>query len=209
MRSKLTLSVLAVVTAVMIGAPLRADDPAEVAQIGEPAPAFELPDLQGNTHKLEDFAGRIVVLHFQSCRCPWEAAYRPILNALAAQFGPEEVEGEMVQQAQFIAINSNNGEDAELIAEYVEQTPITYPVLKDAGNVVADLYGARATPHIFVIDADGILRYKGGIEKAPISTSECGNSDEQYLEPVLAALVNESELPVTDTMPRGCGIKRQ
>ncbi len=209
MRSKLTLSMLAAVTVAMIGAPLRADDQAEVAQIGEPAPSFELSDLEGNTYKLEDFAGQIVVLHFQSCTCPWEAAYRPILNVLAAQFGPEEVGGEMVQPVQFIAINSNNGEDIEQIAEYVEQTPIAYPVLKDTGNGVADLYGAQNTPHIFVIDADGILRYKGGIEKAPISTSECGNSAEQYLEPVLTALINESELPVTETVSKGSAIERQ
>ncbi len=211
MRSKLTLSMLAAITVAMIGAPLRAVDQAEVAQIGEPAPSFELLDLEGNTYKLEDFAGQIVVLHFQSCTCPWEAAYRPILNALAAQsqFGPEEVEGEIVQPVQFIAINSNNGEDIEQIAEYVEQAPIDYPVLKDAGNEVADLYGAQNTPHIFVIDADGILRYKGGIEKAPIRPSECGNTDEQYLESVLIALINEAELPVTETESKGSAIKRQ
>ena len=70
------------------------------------------------------------------------------------------------------------------------------------------MFGATTTPHIFVIDEEGTLVYRGGIEKAPSSPSQCGQMKQQYLEPVLTALVADQPLPYTDTKSKGCSIKR-
>lgn len=187
------------------------EEEAELPKIGELAPAFELTDLEGETHRLEDFRGEIVVLHFQSCRCPWDVAYQPMLNELAAKFGPIEKDGETIERVHFLAVNANRNEDSELIDEYAtdEDGGIGYPVLKDEGNKVADLYRAMTTPHIFIIDAEGVLRYKGGVEKAPRRVSKVGKSEEQYLEPALEALLAGSEPPFTETIEKGCSIKRE
>ena len=55
--------------------------------IGEPAPSFTLQAVDGKSHSLSDFEGKTVVLHFQSCKCPWDVAYQDQLNQLAKKYG--------------------------------------------------------------------------------------------------------------------------
>lgn len=184
--------------------------PPAVAVVGSPAPQFELPDIEGQTHKLADYKGQVVVLHFQSCRCPWDVAYQPILNEVAHKFAAQHEQGRIAQPVTFVAINSNRAESVQVIKEYADEGKITYTVLKDTGNKVADLYKAQTTPHIFIIAADDTqtLVYAGGVEKAPLSPREVGQSREQYLEPVLDALGAGQKLPVSKTQSIGCSIKR-
>jgi peroxiredoxin len=174
----------------------------EPPKLGEPAPEFQLKDVQGNTHQLSDFEGNIVVLHFQQISCPWEKAYQPYFNELAQQYGDADT------PVQFLAINSNKTESVDQLKQAKQNRPVAYPILKDPGNQVADQYAARVTPHMYVIDAEGTLRYRGGVEALPPSPSKATNMDEQYLKPVLDALVQGSGLPYTVTKAKGCGIKR-
>jgi len=116
--------------------PIVSQAKAEQAQVGKPAPAFTLNDVNGRSHKLSDHKGKTVVLHFQSCNCPWEAAYQPILNQLARKYAGKVI---------FIAINSNKTEHAAQIKQYASKMSMSYPVLKDADNQVADAYNARVT----------------------------------------------------------------
>lgn len=182
--------------------------PAE-PQVGQPAPAFSLPDTDGQTRSLSDYKGKIVVLHFQAIQCPWDKAYQPILNRIADKFKTTEENSQNVQKVVFLGVNSNKAEQPDQIKQTQTERNIPYPVLKDRGNKIADLYQARTTPHIFVIDGDGILRYKGGIEKAPVSPAEVGKSSDQYLEPVLQALLENKTPPQTQTVSIGCSIKRE
>ncbi len=184
---------------------------ADVAQVGQPAPGFELQDSQGNTHRLSDYKGTVVVVHFQSCRCPWDVAYQPILNRLANRFQSDPPPTGQTIPVRFLGMNANRAEDIAQIQAYIPQAQIPYPVLKDPGNRVADLYAARTTPHIYVIGRDDqqTLVYKGGIEKAPLSPDGCGESQEQYLEPVLQALAAGGEAPISQTQSIGCSIKRE
>jgi len=85
-----------------------------VLELGQPAPNFTLEDYNGNEVSLSDFAGKAVVIHWQSCNCPYDVAYQPYLNELAERFADAE-EGEM--EVQFVGINSNRTEDVEQIAE--------------------------------------------------------------------------------------------
>ncbi len=178
--------------------------------VGQPAPSFELKDTQGKLHRLSDYAGKVVVIHFQSCNCPWDKAYQPILNDVAGQFVSSENFGSAPQFV-FLAINSNRTEFMDQIAAYHASGAVAYPVLKDNANRVADDYGAMTTPHIFVINADDAqtLAYIGGIEKAPLGPQACGESQEQYLVPVLTALKEGRNPPVTETKAIGCSIKRE
>jgi thiol-disulfide isomerase/thioredoxin len=171
------------------------------AEVGKPAPAFSLKDLEGNAVSLADYKGKTVVLHFQSANCPWDKAYQPILNRLAAAYRSKGVV--------FIAINSNADETAARIKAYTQKSPVDYAIVKDDGAAVADDYSARVTPHVFVIDAGQVLTYAGGIEKEPASPREAGESREQYLEPVLAALAAGKKPPLTSTKPTGSKIQRK
>ena len=180
-------------------------------QIGHSAPAFELTDTQGTVHRLSDYKGKIVVVHFQSCRCPWDVAYQPILNDIARRFTASQASDSGLTEIVFLAINSNRTESLDQIKAYQESGKIAYPILKDPGNQVADDYGAVTTPHIFVINSDPTqtLAYFGGIEKAPLSPQACGASKDQYLLPVLTALSQGTPPEVTQTQSVGCSIKRK
>ena len=63
------------------------------AVVGQPAPSFTVTDIQGRQQRLADYKDKIVVLHFQSCACPWDSAYQPILNRLARRFTKIRADG--------------------------------------------------------------------------------------------------------------------
>jgi peroxiredoxin len=196
-------SIAMFVATVALAAPAYAEKPP--AELGEAAPGFELKDLQGQTHKLADFKDKIVVLRFQSMHCPWDrmrpsGGYERMLSPMAKEYAGKDVV--------FLGINSNKNESVEKLKAYAEKHEIPYPILKDPGNKVADMYGARTTPHMFVIDREGKLRYRGGIEENPPTPEDCGKMDEQYLRPVLDALISGNEVPYSDKPSKGCSIKR-
>jgi len=193
---------ICLVAAVAIPLTAQAEDSAAPV-LGEAAPAFTLTDTEGNEHSLSDFEGKTVVLHFQACRCPWDVAYQPQLNDIANEFADQDVV--------FLGINSNerkgSKEDVEEIKTYAEESEVPYAILKDTGSEVARAYHAKTTPHIFVIDGEGNLVYRGGIEEVPTSFKKVSKMETQYLEPVLTALVSGEELPYTETKSKGCSIK--
>jgi hypothetical protein len=123
------------------------------------APAdFALPDIHGKQHSVS-FQGGITVVVFVSSFCPTSKIYEARLNALAEDF-PE---------VRFWAINSDALlSEAELRAHYDDGEPdrLSWTVLKDHDNVIADVFGARVSTETFVFDRDGRLQYRGGIDDA-------------------------------------------
>ncbi|GAB4108318.1 MAG: thioredoxin family protein [Phycisphaeraceae bacterium] len=198
----ITISVLTLITLTCYAA--ERTDPV----IGEPAPPFTLTDVvTGQEVSLADFKGKVVVIAFQSINCPWdrmrpEGGYQRYLAPLSQQYAEQGV--------QFLAINSNKNESVEEIASYHQEHAIPYPILKDPNNIVADAYNAKTTPHIYVIDKDEAqtLRYMGGVEQIPTSPEKCGQMEENYLVPVLNAVLAGEEPPYTKTTSKGCSIKR-
>lgn len=176
-------------------------------KIGEAAPDFSLTDVKtGETVSLSDFKGqKTVVITFQSVTCPWNfvresAGYERVLLPLATEMASKDVV--------FLAINSNSNEPAEKLKTYVEEHNMTYPILKDPGNQVADAYGAQTTPHFFVVDTNGVLRYQGGFERAPQKPEDAGQIDEAYLVPAINAILDGKDPEHTVTKSKGCAIKR-
>ena len=190
-----------------------AADPSMAAErvdptLGEPAPQFSLTDVvTGQTVSLADYQGKVVVVTFQSINCPWDrmrdsGGYQRYLSPLSQQYADQNVV--------FLAINANKNETAEDVGSYAQQHEIPYPILKDDNNVIADAYNAKTTPHTYVIAADEqqTLVYMGGIEQVPTSPEVCGEMEENYLVPVLNAVLAGQELPYTKTTSKGCSIKR-
>ncbi len=182
---------------------------AQAADVGKPAPQFELTcTTTGKLAKLSDLKGKTVVLIWQSISCPWdrmrpEGGYQRYLSPLAAKYSEKGVV--------FLAINSNKTESVDQVSAYHKEHNIPYPILKDPGNKVADLYGAQTTPHIFIVGSDEAqtLLYKGGVEKAPGKPEDCGKMDEQYLVPALDAILAGQTVPVAETKSKGCSVKRE
>jgi len=179
---------------------------AEKAELNKPVPDFTLNDVvTGEAWSLSDNKGAITVLVFQSIQCPWdymrlEAGYQRVLSPMSQAYADRNV--------RFVAINSNATESIEDVAAYVKRVNMPYPIVKDPGNKVADMFDAKTTPHIYIVDAEGVLVYRGGIEAPPSNPRQCGQMQEQYLKPVLDALIAGEELPFTDTVSKGCTIKR-
>ncbi len=176
------------------------------AVIGDAAPGFTLPDVvTGDNVSLADQAGKITVLMFHSINCPF---YKMHDNKGYDRVFVPMVDSYKDKDVVFIGINANRTEATDKVKAYVEEHSINYTVVKDEGNKIADAYDAKVTPHVMVIDQEGKLRYRGGVEKLSGGPAGCGQSDTQYLGPVIDALLDGNKPPYTETKASGCGIKR-
>lgn len=165
-------------------------------EINQPAPDFELPDLQGNLHKLSDYRGKIVIVNFWSAECPHsERTDRAIVELQARANGEVEL----------LSIASNRSESAHSVEEAVKTRSIP-TALMDAEQVVANLYEAIATPHVYVMDRDGILRYRGAVDDVRFRDPKVTRF---YLEEALGALLDGRLPELTETPAYGCAIVRE
>lgn len=165
-------------------------------QINQPAPDFELPSLDGGFHRLSDSRGRIVILNFWSCECPHSARADGLLLKWLEEWGGE---------VELLSIASNRNESAQSVEEAARSRNLPR-VLIDAGQVVADLYGAVTTPHVFVVDREGILRYRGAVDDV---TFRQRTATRFFLKEAVDALL-EGHLPaLTETPAYGCAIVRE
>jgi peroxiredoxin len=161
----------------------------------QPAPAFSLPDLEGKTHSLVAYRGRITLLNFWSAECPWSARRDAALIPLLDQWGHSVV---------LLSIASNSHEDLEMISQVARERRLP-TVLLDRAQSVADQYFAQTTPHFFVIDQHGILRYQGAFDDLTFRQRE---PTRHYLVEAVAALL-AGRLPDLQTTPAyGCTIVR-
>ncbi len=122
--------------------------------INEPVPDFELPDLHGRLHRLSDYRGRIVIVNFWSCECPHSERTDKAIMSMFVQWQDD---------VSMLTIASNRNETTEDVANVSEARRLP-TVLLDANCEAADLFEALTTPHVFVIDRDGILRYRGSVD---------------------------------------------
>jgi len=165
-------------------------------ELNQPAPDFELPDLEGNLHRLSDYRGKIVIVNFWSCECPHSERTDRSTMACLVQWGSD---------VEMLSIAANRGESAQMVAEAVHARRLPR-VLIDAERVVADLYEAITTPHVFVADRDGILRYRGAVDDVKFRQPKATRF---FLEEAVESLL-EGHLPaLTETPAYGCAIMRE
>lgn len=134
--------------------PAKADTPSNV---GKTMADFKLPDSRGQTVSLMDFKDKkAVAVIFVGTECPINNLFLPRLAELCREYTPKGV--------QFVAINANRQDTLQRVAEHARKYALPFPVLKDEGNVVADRFGARRTPEVFLLDAARTIRYRGRID---------------------------------------------
>ncbi len=165
-------------------------------QINEPAPDFELPDLNGNLHRLSDHRGKIVIVNFWSCECPHSERTDRALMAMFVQWRDDVV---------MLSIAANRSESAQGVAEIAKARRLPM-VLIDAQDVVADLYEAQTTPHVFVIDREGILRYRGAVDDV---TFRQRKPTRFFLDEAVEALLDGRLPALTESPAYGCTIVRE
>lgn len=177
--------------------------PTETAKVGEPAPAFTLTDLEGNEVSLADFKGKIVVLEWFNPGCPF-IQYAHKKGPLATM--PKKTGDDVV----WLAINSNapgkQGNGAETNRKAKKEFGFDYPVLLDASGKVGLAYGAKATPHMYVIDKEGTLVYMGALDNKPTGKLR-GDTHISYVAEALAALAADEPVKTAETQAYGCSVK--
>ena len=182
--------------------PAAAKTAGATAKIGEAAPQFSLKDQNGKTVSLSDFTGKTVVLEWFNQGCPYVVRHHKAktMTETAAKYKDKDVV--------WLAINSGapgeQGAGQDLSAEAVTNWKITYPVLIDESGEVGRSYGAKTTPHMYVVDKDGILRYMGAIDD--YQTSKKVNSTNYVKNAVTSVLAGET-VEVSTTQSYGCGVK--
>lgn len=164
--------------------------------INELCPDFELPDLQGVHHKLSDYRGKIVIVDFWSAECPHSERTDRSLMACLVQWAAD---------VEMLSIAANQNESLQMLEEAAKTRRLP-TVLIDAKHIVADLYQAQATPHVFVLDREGILRYRGAVDNV---TFRQRKATRFFLEEAVEALL-DGRLPKLTEMPAyGCTIVRE
>jgi peroxiredoxin len=169
---------------------------AGAAPIGAPAAAFSLEDVRGNRVNYSPHDGRITVIVFISTRCPMSNAFNYRINSLYTEFSRRGVK--------FLVVNSNADESLDEVRRHAERMEYDFPVYKDENNVVADLFGAIATPDSVVLDEKGMLRYHGIIEDG----ANPQRSTKRPLRLAVEALIEHHEVFEPVTHGRGCAIRR-
>jgi peroxiredoxin len=165
-------------------------------QLNEPAPEFELPDLQGALYRLSDYRGRIVIVNFWSAECPHSERTDHYLVSLLEQWGGEVV---------MLSIAANRSESVQRMAEAAKARGVP-GVLIDVEHTVADLYEALTTPHVFLVDREGALRYRGAVDNITFRQREATRF---FLTEAVEALLHERLPELSETPAYGCVIVRE
>ena len=177
------------------------------ATVGQPAPAFTLTDTKGTTHSLADFAGKTVVLEWFNHECPFVKKHYGAGNMQRQQAAAT---GKGVV---WLTINSSapgkqghvNAEQANAILAEWKSSPTAF--LLDHDGTVGRAYGAKTTPHMYVIDGAGVLRYNGAIDSNPSADPADIPGATQYVEAALGDLAANRAVARGTTQPYGCSVK--
>ena len=190
------------------GALAQADKPAQpdkpkaaAAKIGEAAPAFSLTDTDGKAVKLADYKGKIVVLEWFNPGCPVVQMHygAETMNKTIAQFKDKPVAWLRINSG--AAGKQGAGKDANVSAK--KEWNITTPILLDESGTVGKSYGAKTTPHCFVINQDGVLVYAGAIDDG--NGGKVGTTN--YVAAAVISTLNGETVAKAETKPYGCNVK--
>lgn len=168
------------------------------ARVHALAPEFALPDLEGRLHRLADYRGQIVVVNFWSAECPWsERTDWELIPALEAWNA-----GMPTPRVVLLPVAPNANEPPEMLAAVARKRGLPL-VLHDAHRKVAGMYGVHTTPHLFVVDAEGILRYHGAFDDV---TFRQRTPTQHYLKDAVDALLRGDAPDPSDTPAYGCAV---
>jgi len=193
--------------------PKSAAKPTIKAALGKPAPAFKLLDTEGKEVSLASLRGQVVVLEWFNPDCPFvkHAHSKGPLADLAKQKASDKLT--------WLTINSSapnkQGHGAERNVRAKQEYGIGNRVLLDESGDVGRAYGAEKTPHVYVIDAKGVLRYRGGLDNAPMGVVDDerprSKTAKGELEPYLSNAVDDvaqKRAPrLAETPAYGCSVK--
>lgn len=201
-RNEILKTLLASVTALVAGAGVALAG----VDVGAPAPAFSGKDIDGKTHRLADYQGKIVILEAYNLDCPFCAHHFKTgamqdLQAYARDKG-----------AVWLVVNSVNPRNPSYRSpeaarkEFAAQKMKAAAWIDDSSGEIGKAYGLKTTPHMVVIDPNGLVAYNGAIDDKPDATHDPRQA-RNYVREALDKLLAGQKVPVPETKPYGCGVK--
>ena len=177
------------------------------AKVGKAAPDFTLPDSLGNNHSLSDYAGKIVVLEWLNHGCPFVKKHYGSGNMQKLQKMAKEK-----GVVWFSVISSAPGKQGYATPEQANETAadkkaMPAAILLDPEGTVGKLYDAKTTPHMFIIDREGVLVYNGGIDDIRSTNVDDIAKAKNYVLLALEELLSGKEVSVKTSQPYGCSVK--
>jgi peroxiredoxin len=176
-------------------------------EIGQPAPDFKAQDLSGAPHSLQEYRGKTVVLEWNNPGCPFVQKHYNSGNM-------QKLQKEFTQRGViWLTVNSTNpgaGDYKTPAAQRAwddEKHLASTAYLRDPDGAVGKLYGAKTTPHMFVVDSKGVLVYAGGIDdKRSADIADIAGA-KNYVSAALNSVLAGQPVAVTSAPPYGCSVK--
>lgn len=185
-----------------------AEDEVKPLEIGATVPeTVRLTDFEGKPTSFKDLRGKIVIVHFWSDRCPAEKHADPVFLAMEKKYadskdvvllGIAANQNELVEKP---AEGADHSKHYESLRKKRDEVGYKHTILADHGNVVSDLFGAKSTPHCFVIDPKGVLQYAGALDDD--LPGQKGDRATNYLVNAATALQEGKKPEVQTTKPYG------
>jgi peroxiredoxin len=178
-----------------------AGSPAATATVGQSAPLFTLEDQTGNKISLADQTGKVVVLEWFNNECPFVQKHYTggDMNKLAEAYKAKGVV--------WLAVNSTKNKTNADNAKIAKEWSIDRPILNDATGATGHTYGAKTTPHMYVIDKSGTLVYAGAIDSTASSDQADIAKSENYVAKALDEVLAGKPVTTAQTKSYGCGVK--
>ena len=169
--------------------------------VGKPAPDFALVDTAGKTHQLSDYRGKVVVLEWVNPGCPIVQAHYNARNMQGTQQMAAE-QGAVWLQIHTAAARTQADREA---ANWLKKMGARGTVwLKDTTGKVGRMYGAQTTPHMYIVNPDGMLVYQGAIDSGDGRNIPAATN---YVKAALAALKAGRPIEKPSTKAYGCAVK--
>lgn len=197
MKHLLTLAVMTVMSSLAMA----------TAKVGAPAPDFSVKDADGKTHTLSEFKGKNVVIEWYNPECPFVRKHYDSKNMQKTQ--AEAVAKGFV----WLTVDSSpEGKQGYLTAtdakaQYSKEGSKATAILLDSTAAMGKAYEAKTTPHMYVVDAKGVLRYNGAIDSNDSAKPETIASAENYVTAAVTAIAKNEKVAKETTKPYGCGMK--
>lgn len=200
-------TIVYLLAAMVIMLPLIGTSARAAIEIGKPAPDFEASDIKGQPFKLSDHKGKIIVLEWSNHECPFVGKHYGSGNMQKTQ------KTALDKGAEWVTIVSSapgrqGHTDAAQAAKILEETGST-PTAKilDESGQIGKLYGARTTPHMFVIDKEGNLAYAGAIDDNSSPKPETVKDAKNYVLTALDEVIAGKAVSTPQTEAYGCAVK--
>ena len=203
-RTLLLSCLLAAALVVLAGMQLGNDDD---AVIGQPAPNFTLPGSDGESYQLTDLQGQFVVLEWLNFGCPYVERHYKTGNMPALQ---KKYTGKDVVWLSIVssAPGTQGYYEADAMnAENEKFGGVQSAILLDPEGDVGKSYGAKTTPHMYIINPEGVLIYKGGIDDQPRASYEKTKLANNYVSAALDQALSGEAVSVETSRPYGCSVK--